>query len=81
MGPYEFAKLVRVQIVAGRYPWSVASDGDRAFVTRDTDPDVTHERVWEGVAQCLLTRRGVEWSDNEAQRLAAMMRANEATLH
>lgn len=81
MGPYEFARLVRVQILEGRYPWAVASDGDRVFVTQDTDPGITKERVWQGVAQCLLTRMGVDWSAEEANRLASVMVANTAALH
>lgn len=81
MGPFEFATLIRVQIVKGRWPWAVASDGDRVFLTDHDDPRVVEARLWEGVAQCLLTRRGVPWSAEQAQEFGAFMRCNSPTLH
>lgn len=81
MSPFEFAMLVRVQIVPGQWPWAVASDGDRVFVTHDDDPQVVESRLWEGVAQCLLTRKGVAWSESDARKLGAFMSSNCPTIH
>jgi hypothetical protein len=45
------------------------------------DPRIRDARIWEGIAQCILTRAGVAWSEDYALSLAARMKLGLLQLH
>lgn len=51
-------------------PFLVGSDATGIIYRWDACPMVRDERVWEGIAQCVLTRAGIPWSERRAKRLA-----------
>ncbi len=54
-------------------PWLVSSVGDTILFLRSSSASIGQARIWEGVAQCLLTRLGVEWTATQARALGASL--------
>ena len=54
--------------------WRVGSTVDAVFYARSADDRVRRARIWEGIAQCLLTRAGAPWSEDDAVMLAAELK-------
>ncbi len=39
----------------------------------NSDPTVRHSLIWEGIARCLLTRCGANWTDEMACAFALLL--------
>lgn len=65
-----------IRVTACVIPWDVASDGSTVIIRPDPDVHVVWARVWEGIAQCLLTRSGRNWNADEALGLAERIRVS-----
>ena len=74
--PYAFAEGLGINVCwAFELPFLVGSSGENTVFYRwDSDPTVRAERAWEGIAQCIMTRAGVEWSAPEAALFAKKLR-------
>lgn len=76
-GPYEFAEGLGIEIAtAVGLPFRVGSAGDRVIYCWDPLQSVREDRIWEGLAQCVLTRIGVRWSEGLAKGLAKTLSAD-----
>lgn len=74
-GPLEFAEALGIEVTAAvGLPFRVGSDGDRIIYCWDPAHQVRDARLWEGIAQCILTRSGIPWSEGWALRLARQLR-------
>jgi len=62
-------------------PFRVGCTADTVVCAWHDDERVREARAWEGIAQLLLTRAGVSWSENEAICLGARLRVGVTTLH
>lgn len=54
-------------------PFTSGSEGDTLIYCWDESSAVRNERIWAGIAQCLLRRLGVEWSQAQAEALAGWL--------
>jgi hypothetical protein len=76
-GPYELAQDLGIEIAAAvDLPFRVGSDDQRVIYCWDPARAVREDRIWEGIAQCVLTRIGVRWSERLAKGLAKTLRAD-----
>ncbi len=62
-------------------PFRVGSNGDEVTYAWHPDRRVRDARIWEGIAQVVLTRAGVRWSENSALCFAARLKMGGLTLH
>lgn len=53
--------------------WVVASTGNTVLCRWSTDELVRQSRIWEGIAQCLLARLGIEWTAGQVGRLSSWL--------
>lgn len=56
-------------------PWLVGSSGDTVVCRAGATEPVRQARIWEGIAQCLLGRLGVPWTEGQARDLGHWLRA------
>lgn len=69
--PLVFASLLGIQICcAPELPFEVGSTETTVIYRWDEEESVRDERVWIGVAQCIMTRAGIEWRRGDAAALA-----------
>ena len=73
-GPYGLAEDLGIELVtAVDLPFRVGIGSNRVIYCWDAVRAVREERIWEGIAQCVLVRLGVNWSESSARRLAKML--------
>lgn len=78
LDPYMYARVHEITILVRRgFPWLVASNGDTVICSPHDDSRVQTQRAWEGIAQCLLTRRGSRWSPAEAAALGRRLQRQQ----
>lgn len=74
-GPYDVAGELGIEVAAAvDLPFRVGSDDRRVVYRWDPMRAVREDRIWEGIAQCVLTRIGVPWSESLALGLAKVIR-------
>lgn len=75
--PYVLAAALGLRVLFGDdLPWDVAADADTVLARSDSDERVRRARVWLGIACCILTRSGSDWSEADAESLAEKIRLN-----
>jgi hypothetical protein len=62
-------------------PFRVGCRGDVVVYAWHPDQRVRDARMWEGIAQVILTRAGVSWSERAALCLAARLKIGAPALH
>lgn len=62
-------------------PFRVGCTADTVVCAWHDDERVREARAWEGLAQLLLTRAGVSWTEDAAICLGARLRAGAVSLH
>lgn len=73
--PFLFAAALGIHIRASKdVPFRVGSGTDFVLYRPDPATPVCVERIWEGIAQCLLTRINVPWTEDSARRFAYDLR-------
>jgi hypothetical protein len=61
--------------------WRVGSTLTTVIYATHADQRVCDARIWEGIAQCLLTRQGVPWCEDDAIVLAAELKVSAEKKH
>lgn len=70
----DVARELRIEVISLRnLPWLVSSVGDTIMFRGDQSAAVEQTRIWGGIAQCLLTRLGIEWTASQAQSLGVWL--------
>lgn len=70
----DVARDLEIEVIELRnLPWLVSSVGDTVLFRGDVSGAVEQARIWEGIAQCLLSRLGVEWTATQAGALGAWL--------
>lgn len=82
LNPLDIAKDLGIEIIA-MYGvcWLVGSTSDAILYCWDPLPSVRYARIWEGLAQCLLTRFGGVWTASDARAFANRLRLGLLNLH
>jgi hypothetical protein len=68
--PHAFAESLGITICCSAgLPFVVGSGEDFVVYLWDDAAEVRIDRAWRGVAQAMLTRSGVEWSEQDVTEL------------
>lgn len=74
--PISFAGALGIRVCSEKdLPFDVGSTREVVIYRWDEDQQVRRERVWRGMAQCIMTRAGVPWGDGEASTFAKKLLA------
>jgi hypothetical protein len=78
-GPYELAEHLGIELVtAPDLPFRVGINARRVIYCWDPMRAIREARIYEGIAQFVLTRLGVNWSEGAALRLAEELSSDGA---
>lgn len=82
VSPLTAAVALGISITVSRgAPFRVASTREHVAFAWHPDEAEMEARAWEGIAQCLLERRGVKWTESSARALARHLRGSELFLN
>jgi hypothetical protein len=80
--PRDVAKELGIVVRGCRWAsFRVGSNGDFVAYAWHPDRRVREARMWEGIAQVVLTRAGVPWSEATALCLAASLKVWTPAIH
>jgi hypothetical protein len=80
--PLAAALALGISITVSREaPFRVASTREHVAYAWHPDAAERESRAWEGIAQCLLERCGIQWTESGAQALARFLSSAELLLN
>lgn len=73
-GPHAAARSLGIELIEARdLPFRVGTNGDRVLLLWHPSGQIRNDRAWEGIAQWLLNRHGIAWSECSARRLGRFL--------